>query len=418
MSRRKLWELMDYQCPILGTCLTMGDLYATIRKLDLTFKESLSEFEVHGFFVQQAKQPERIARCLNKLLDRKHATSLRRFRLAKNDAEILALWRERVKEGDIPGPFWAVMSHAEASPRLMGQVFGEVHMLSHLLGAANRADLRRLAQLERRAAELEDALAERRQVLRNAVAVWKGRCREMERRAEAERAAREAGERERVSLRQVVESSAVAAVSREREDLARQLELALDRLAEANRERAVQALRLEGQAAELEEARALLADREDTVAAVEAILAQAMAGEGAMAGEAGACAGGSCDDCRDGRCAGGCAGGECPCPRLNGKKVLYVGGRCNLAAHYKSLARKFGCDLVCHDGGVEQSPHRLYSLLSAADAVVCPVDCVSHEACLLVKRACKNCVKPLVLSRSSGLGGLARSLAELERTVQ
>lgn len=50
--------------------------------------------------------------------------------------------------------------------------------------------------------------------------------------------------------------------------------------------------------------------------------------------------------------------------------------------------------------------------------MVCPVDCVNHKACALVKRACKNCLKPLILSRSSGLGGLARSLAELERTAQ
>lgn len=410
MPRRKLWELRDYQCPILGTCLTMGDLYAVIRKLDIQFKEPMNDFEVHGFFVQQAKQPERIARCLHKLLDRKHAGSLRQFRAARDDEEILALWQERVKEGDIPGPFWAVMSHAAASQRLLGQVFGEVHMLSHLLGAANRADLRRLAQMERRAAELEQAVAERKQVLRNAVAVWKGRCREMERRAEAERAAREAGERERVSLRQVVEGSAVAAVSRERDDLARQLELVMDQLAGANRERAVQALRLEGLAAELAEARALLAEREDTVAAMENVLSLAMGGEGpAPEPCAGLC---------EARCAGDCAAGQCPCPKLAGKKVLYVGGRCNLAAHYKSLARRFGCDLVHHDGGVEQSPHRLYNLLSSADAVVCPVDCVSHEACALVKRACKNCLKPLVFSSSSGLGGLARSLAELEKTVQ
>lgn len=410
MQRRKLWEMKEFQCPIIGTCLTMGDLYAAVRKLQITFKEPMNDFELHGFFVQQAKQPERIARFLNKLLDRRHAGSLRLFRAAQNDDEIMALWRERVREGDIPGPFWAVMSHPEASQYLLGQVFGEVHMLSHLLGAANRADLRRLAQLERRAAELEEALAERRQVLHNAVAVWKGRFRDMERRAEAERAAREAAERERVSLRQVVEGSAVAVVARERDDLARQLELALDQMAGANRERAMQALRLEGLAAELAEARAQLVEREDTVAAVENILAAAL-GEGGGAGE-------SCPSRQAGRCAGDCAGGECPCPKLNGKKVLYVGGRCNLAAHYKNLARRFGCDLVCHDGGVEQSPHRLYSLLSSADAVVCPVDCVSHEACALVKRACKNCVKPVVFSSSSGLGGLARSLAELERSAQ
>ena len=414
MPRRKLWEMKEYQCPIIGTCLTMGDLHAVVRKLDIQFKEPMNDFELHGFFVQQAKQPERIARFLHKLLDRRHAGSVRQFKAARNDDEILALWQAKLKEGDIPGPFWAVMSHAEASARLLGQVFGEVHMLSHLLGAANRADLRRLAQLERRAAELEESLAERRQVLRNAVAVWKGRCRGMERRAEAERVAREAAERERISLRQVVESSAVAAVTRERDDLARHLDMALEQLADARREREAQAVRLENLAAELAAARAALDDREDTVAAVENILASAL---GVVEG-VGECAGEACANRQEGRCAGDCGGGECPCPKLHGKKVLYVGGRCNLAAHYKSLARKFGCDLVCHDGGVEQSPHRLYSLLSAADAVVCPVDCVSHEACTLVKRACKNCVKPLVFSSSSGLGGLARSLAELEKTAQ
>jgi hypothetical protein len=113
-------------------------------------------------------------------------------------------------------------------------------------------------------------------VLRNAVAGWKGRCREMERRAERERVAREAAERERVSLRQVVESSAVAAVTRERDDLARHLERTLAQLADANRERAMQALRLElpGRRA----GRGPVATggaRGDRVAAVENVLAAA-----------------------------------------------------------------------------------------------------------------------------------------------
>ena len=51
-------------------------------------------------------------------------------------------------------------------------------------------------------------------------------------------------------------------------------------------------------------------------------------------------------------------------------------------------------------------------------AVVCPVDCVSHEACSLVKQACKGCLKPLILARSSGLSSLARSLAELGAPAQ
>jgi hypothetical protein len=71
-----------------------------------------------------------------------------------------------------------------------------------------------------------------------------------------------------------------------------------------------------------------------------------------------------------------------------------------------------------HDGGLEQSPHRLQQLLAAADAVVCPVDCVSHEACAAVKRLCKGCLKPVLFARSSGLSSLASSLAELDRVCQ
>ena len=103
---------------------------------------------------------------------------------------------------------------------------------------------------------------------------------------------------------------------------------------------------------------------------------------------------------------------------IAGKRVLYVGGRCSLVAHYKLLAEKFGCELLHHDGGREQSAHRLWELLGCADAVVCPVDCVSHEACSMVKQACKGCLKPLILARSSGLSSLARSLAELGAPAQ
>ena len=44
----------------------------------------------------------------------------------------------------MPGPYWALMTHPRSTPALMVRAFGEVHMLSHLAGATNRADIRRL----------------------------------------------------------------------------------------------------------------------------------------------------------------------------------------------------------------------------------------------------------------------------------
>jgi len=404
-KQKNIWELEDFQCPVIGTCLTMGDLRTAARHLGMRFTPGASDFDVHCWFVSQAKCPGKAARWLQKQLNKKHRRSLALFRKCADDAALAALWREHADAGDIPGPFWAVMSHPGASQGLISEVFGEVHMLSHLLGAANRADLRRLDELERGNQLLAEALAERKTRLREAAAVWKTRNRKLERELEDERRRRQEAEGERISLREALQTTAVAALRTERDALAGHLDAARHARDEAEATVLRQAAQIEDLLRELRLARATLAERDNTVAALEGLVAGQMA-----AVESGPC---------PGRCGEGCDG-ACghACGRLRGKCVLYVGGRCNLMAHYRALAQRYGCELLHHDGGLEQSPGHLHQLLARADAVVCPLDCVSHEATTLVKRACKGSMKPLLLAGSSGIGGLARCLDELERAVQ
>jgi hypothetical protein len=49
---------------------------------------------------------------------------------------------------------WAVLTHKAASPETRKQVYGDVHMLSHQIGAGQAADLRRLQWLEKQHVEL------------------------------------------------------------------------------------------------------------------------------------------------------------------------------------------------------------------------------------------------------------------------
>lgn len=416
----KIWELEDYQCPILGTCLTMGDLGRVARAAGMRFDEEATDYEVHGFFVARAKCPGKVAKLLQERLNRRHRRSLALFRGADGDEALAALWRERADQGDLAGPFWALMSHPAATPGLRHDVFGEVHMLSHVLGAAGRADLGRMAALERRAADLEHRLAEGRDVLRKAVAVWKRRCRDMEGRLVAEKRAREADGAQRASLGQALETVAVTMLRSERDALAEQGARAAADLLQSQARIERQAATIDGLGADLASLRRELAERDATVTALESALAEAM--RRAEAASWPAARAQACPASLDDGCAGPCADAACGqcsgCPRLSGKCVLYVGGRCNLTPHYKALAGRYGCELLYHDGGQEQSPQHLHQLLSKADAVICPVSCVSHEACTTVKRACKGALKPLVLPSSSGLGGLARSLEELEHGVQ
>ena len=75
----------------------------------------------------------------------------------------------RCSAHEIPGAYWAVLTHPQATEELVRHVFGEVHMLSHLVGAANRADIRRLRELETENAALQDKVARQQTQLRDAV---------------------------------------------------------------------------------------------------------------------------------------------------------------------------------------------------------------------------------------------------------
>lgn len=429
MIRRTLWENGEFACPIVGTCLTVAELRKLCRKCGDSVPETASAFDAHTFLVGQARETGRPAKLVQKFLDRKYHRELRVFRKVTDGDALRRLWREYADAGNVPGALWALLSLPETPAGLVRDVIGEVHMLSHRLTAASQADLTRLAELEEKVTVLSAALDQGKATLRQAVAVWKSRCRQAMEELAAERNLRRSAERERISLRQAIESSAVAAVSRDRDSLRQALTDTSRRLEATEAEAARQAVILERTHADLARTRRELDDRDSEVAALEASLFAAL-GDAAAAHLAHAehHLPGLADPGvqpvptaqPEGTCPDTC-GVDCACRlsqgNLTGKRVLYVGGRCSLVAHYKLLAAKFGCELLHHDGGREQSAHRLWELLGSADAVVCPVDCVSHEACSLVKQACKGCLKPLILARSSGLSSLARSLTELGGTA-
>ena len=161
--RTRIWELASYlHCSIIGTCLSTGELRSTLRKSGFVV-EGVTDHDLHGQAVGLAARHDRPAKMLNKALDLRHGLVIRQFEKAGSEAELTALWGEARQRGDIPAGYWALLTHALASDALIRRVFGEVHMLSHLVGAANRADIRRLSQLEEENAALREKL-ERQQL--------------------------------------------------------------------------------------------------------------------------------------------------------------------------------------------------------------------------------------------------------------
>jgi hypothetical protein len=101
---------------------------------------------------------------------------------------------------------------------------------------------------------------------------------------------------------------------------------------------------------------------------------------------------------------------ETPSLNLNGQCLLYVGGRQNTVCRLRNLVEDLNGKFIHHDGGVERSMKELASAVTRADAVVFPVDCISHGAANKVKRLCQQSLKPFITLRTSGIGSLVAGL--------
>lgn len=77
--------------------------------------------------------------------------------------------------------------------------------------------------------------------------------------------------------------------------------------------------------------------------------------------------------------------------------ILCVGGRIKLYPEYGRLIENYGGSFSAFHGGSDDHLENLPELLKKADMIICPVDCVNHDAFLAVKYYCKYSGKPCVL---------------------
>lgn len=375
-GRDRIWELSpNLHCSVVGTCLSTGDLRQLFAKLNDPDARTASEHALHGRAVRAAGQKETAGKLLNKLLDKRHETAIRRFAKARTAAEVRALWQEALERGDIPGAYWAVLSHPATDGPLVQEVYGEVHMLSHLVGMSNRADIARLRHLEQELGARDEKLARQEERLQQIG-------------AEREALARRVVELEQAARRQA--AAPVPTVPAEDEGLRRRLAdeqarsaLLAERL--AAQEEAI--ARLTGRA---EQAEAQAAALQDEIAALESALDEPAAEPAETSGTA---------------------------PELQGRTLLYVGGRPKQVEQLRALAARLGGVLLSHDGGVEDSPTLLPGLVSQADVAFFPVDCVSHHAAGQVKRLCRDAQKPFVPLRTASLASFAAAVGTMGRAA-
>jgi hypothetical protein len=369
-------------CSIIGTCFTTGELRKLMVRLKVSGAETADDHELHVMGVLLAGKSKVGAKHLQKGLDRRHALALKHFAKAKDAAAVAAIWEEALKRGDIPGAYWALLTHPAATDEMVKCVFGEVHMLSHLVGAANRADIRRLCQLEQQTAALTAKLERQQKQLRDGFTSRDETIRRLN-----DLLARKVADEVASPL---FDPNADAGALKE---AFAELDRRLGHTVNLNEHLAK---RLEAVSGTLNETQRALQASEDERNALRQELASIETRIGVLLQDQEAGAEGALD--------------------LDGLTVLYVGGRANQAPQLKRLVERTRGRFLHHDGGIEHNAALLPGLVSRADVAVFPVDCVSHDAAASVKRICRQLGKRYVPLRSSSLTCLLSGLAAMQET--
>jgi hypothetical protein len=376
--RTRVWELSNHvHCSIVGTCLSTGELRQVLSKAGMAV-DGASDHDLHGQGVLLANLRDGRGKLLHKALDKRHRLAIGRFEKAKTIDAVRALWRDAVKQGDIPGGYWAALTHPAANDALIREIFGEVHMLSHLVGAANRADIRRLSELEAENAALREKLIRQQDHLRDGITARDARIRELSNLL-ASRIADQAAQREDGASDEATLSALIASLEQRLRSETNRRAAVEERLARANDELSRER---EQRGALQRRERALSEELEAFEAGFE------------LATEDGPPAAPS---------------------SLAGLTLLYVGGRTDKLGHLRASSERLGARFLHHDGGVDDRSGLLGGLVSRADVVMFPVDCVSHAAVGTVKRLCRQMSKPFVPLRSTGMGSFVAALSRTTR---
>ncbi|KQY88641.1 DUF2325 domain-containing protein [Pelomonas sp. Root1444] len=367
--RRRLWELGSHaHCPVIGVCVPLERVRVLAKKL-LVLQGDEDDYTLHCSLVTAAARRNAVAEALQKDLEQRFTLDVRAAAQAKCRDSLMAWWRGRAAQGEIAGALWATLTHARCDEWLEMRVLGQVHMLQHQVGAAQRVDL----VAHRELAAEHQALARDYAEVQQRVTAWS-----LERARE-----QQAWERERMQQR-----AALIALQTQLAQAQEQLQhwrAAQPDLPEREQLRERLAEQVErNQALQREVNRLASRNAPATEAAAEPVPPPAPAVLPALP------------------------------TRLEHRVVLCVGGRGGSVPQYRQAVEGCGAQFLHHDGGEEHKPAQLEPQLAAADLVICQTGCISHDAYWRVKDHCKRHHKRCVFVDKPSASSLRRALVSLE----
>jgi len=389
----KFWEIESFfKCPVVGLCLTLREQKQLLKKEDVSLK-SLSVFEMHERLVASGDGENTLSRKVDALLTHKFSKETAPLRLLSEQAFMRHL-RASFEAAQYVSVFWAAATRADLSTTARREIFGIIHMSMHANAEKSIQTRQQINQLFKR---IED------QAL--AISALKEARKEIRR------------ENDMLRIEQTQMKAKLLAAQNEKTDLLAALAAleALDRQ-EKITELEAENRRLQGELTEsghrLYAAERNLHHYENSIAAAVKDMERSQFAAMRPADESK----GSLSSARD---KDGCDP-SCPAYDRCPKRILIVGGIERMEARYRQAVESAGGVMEYHPGHTQGGTTQLENSLRRADVVLCPVNCNSHSACLLVKNFGKKHNKPVYMMPSFSLSAVSRIIkgGRTEKTVQ
>ena len=377
--RRKLWEISHkFHCPIIGVCFCAADLRTLMSRV-MHFPADTSDYVLHTTAVGACEERSQLAELLQKNLEKRFQLTIRRFAAARTGDALRALWQEVTRSGhELPAALWSSWTHPACDARLEQEIHGDIHMIQHQIGSGTRADLNAMKELRADNAQLRrqlDAAHSANQTMRDEKSSATKTLGQRVIELRAELAGKEAWgvnlTAQLDQLRQIMPDLKDRQVLARRASDAEARASALSAHAAALEEEIARLKRLLGQTAPLRQ-HADATSENGKFSAVDRNTAV----------------------------------------NVDGKCVLCVGGRSGAVDAYRQVIEQRGGRFLHHDGGLEESLHRIDGALAAADLVICQAGCISHNAYWRVKEQCKRTGKPCIYMKTAGVSGLSRLIEQ------
>ncbi len=388
--RRRLWELpAAAHCPVIGVCLPIDQTRQILNKV-AGRKIEANDYEFHSNLVFRARDKNPVSELLQKELDRRFSSTLQQFSKLKTSDAVADAWCAAVNAGDVAGALWASLTHARCDSDLETCILEDIHMIQHQAGATVRADVEALKKLSRVHATLRNDYEKLKERHAKSQVDYAVQALQLTRQLEASR------------VECTSQSARIAALESD-------VQKSCQGDGVAVQSRGVMVQRIGELSLRVRELEAKLEQQPGT--AEDAVRAEATKVEAGIVRTKAKVA--SSDTQVDEVIE------DTTKTSLQNQAIACIGGRSSAVAAYRALVERCGAKFVHHDGGTEESFHRLDSVLATADLVICQTGCINHNAYGMVKEYCKRTGKrclylenPSVSSFANGLRAIRIELAK------